>query len=72
MFSHFAPLLGRNLLKILPFDELRMRAAPLEQNDSTLYGETSICLEGNNQPIHVLYSISHVVEPSGEWEGTKL
>lgn len=69
MFSHYVPLIGMNVIEILPFDELLLKASPLEQNDSTLYGETSLCLAGNNQTTHVLYSISHVVDPSGEQEG---
>lgn len=69
MFSNFVPLKGMNVIDILPFDELLMKASPLEQSDSTLYGETSLCLAGNEQAIHVIYSISHVVDPSGEQEG---
>lgn len=69
MFSNFVPLKGMNVIDILPFDELLMKASPLEQSDSTLYGETSLCLAGNEQAIHVIYSISHVVDPNGEQEG---
>lgn len=69
MFSGFIPLIGMNIIDILPFDELLLKASPLEQNDSTLYGETSLCIAGNDHAVHVLYSISHVVDPSGDQEG---
>lgn len=69
MFSNYVPLKGMNMIEILPFDELLMKASPLEQSDCTLYGETSLCLAGDEQAIHVIYSISHVVDPNGEQEG---
>lgn len=69
MFSIEKSLVGMNIIEILPFDELLVKASPLELNDSTLYGEATLCLTGKEQSIQVLYSISHVVDPNGEQEG---
>ncbi len=69
MFSNYAPLIGANVLEMLPFDQLLIEATPHNGSDSTLYGETSLDLFGKEQPIYVTFSISHVVDPNGEQEG---
>lgn len=69
LFGENKPIIGESILDLLPFDELLMHAAPLEHIDGTLQGERDIIVKGWDDPISVLYSISHVVDPSGEQEG---
>ena len=69
MFSSKLSLVGQNIIDVLPFDELLTKATPLEMHDSTLHGETMIKNNISNTNLFISYSISHVVDPSGEQEG---
>ena len=69
LFGGGEDIQGESILELLPFDELLMQASPLDHVDGTLQGEQEIKVKGWNDPVSVIYSISHVVDPSGEQEG---